>query len=145
MRILFASVWILFFLLTGCSKEPTKTEDTPSPQEHIPWPSLADSPWTMFHHDPQSTGRSQYVGPQIGNVKWEFSFHPGHAQGSVAIGLDSSIYFASSRDSIRAAARRKIGLPQNVTLSAHRGLRPGPRSGVHGQPFGFFLQSSKQE
>lgn len=82
----------------GCEKTPTDGENNGSRQEQIPWPSLADSPWPMFHHDPQATGRSQYVGPQLGRVKWAFDLSPGYTQGSVAIGPDSTIYFASSRD-----------------------------------------------
>jgi outer membrane protein assembly factor BamB len=40
------------------------------PQQDIPWPSLADSPWPMQHHDPQHTGRSPYRGPQMGRLEW---------------------------------------------------------------------------
>lgn len=31
---------------------------------------LADSPWPMFRHDPQHTGRSPYLGPEQGVLKW---------------------------------------------------------------------------
>ncbi len=65
------------------------------PQIDISWPSLADSPWPMHHHDPQSTGRSQYRGPQLGRIKW--AFNVGAAVGtSTAIGADSTLYFGSS-------------------------------------------------
>jgi len=33
------------------------------------WP-LATSPWPMFRHDPQHTGRTPYIGPQSPSVKW---------------------------------------------------------------------------
>lgn len=60
---------LLFLLLIGC---PKPDEDEPvldsNPQINIPWPSLGDTPWPMHHHDPQSTGRSQYAGPQGGYI-----------------------------------------------------------------------------
>ena len=58
-------VFFLIFVLISCKetpREPEKKEDISS-QVDIPWPSLADTPWPMFHHDPQSTGRSKYAGP----------------------------------------------------------------------------------
>ncbi len=60
-----------FFI--GCDKtvdpppDPIVENDT-VPQVNIEWPSLADTPWPMYHHDPQSTGRSQYRGPQNGTI-----------------------------------------------------------------------------
>ena len=58
---------IVILLLVAC---PKPDEDVPipetNPQINIPWPSLGDTPWPMHHHDPQSTGRSQYAGPQQG-------------------------------------------------------------------------------
>jgi outer membrane protein assembly factor BamB len=35
---------------------------------------LADAPWTMFGHDAQNTGRSQYVGPHNSDVAWVSQF-----------------------------------------------------------------------
>ena len=37
-------------------------------QQHIPWPSFADSPWPTTRGDAQATGRSQYIGPRRPNV-----------------------------------------------------------------------------
>jgi len=34
------------------------------------WPQLADSPWPMFQHDLQYTGRSPYAGPREPNLAW---------------------------------------------------------------------------
>jgi len=86
---------VVLSLLFYCQKEKS-TEPAPDngshPQVDIPWPSLADSPWPMFHHDPQSTGRSQYSGPRKGKIKW--TFEPGGGiYSSVVIGADSTIYF----------------------------------------------------
>jgi outer membrane protein assembly factor BamB len=39
-------------------------------QHHIPWPSLADSPWPFIRGDMQATGRSRYIGPGTNNVIW---------------------------------------------------------------------------
>jgi len=62
----------MFITLSSCDvNEPKK--DKPKPegyQEDIPWPSLADSPWPMYQHDPQNTGRSSLNGPLLGKVKW---------------------------------------------------------------------------
>jgi PQQ-like domain len=75
----------------------------PGYQEDIPWPSLADSPWPMNHHDPQSTGRSKYVGPLGGEIEWQLNI-PGvnSAVGftDLAIGEDSTIYFGSSYENV---------------------------------------------
>jgi len=57
-------IWFLF--LAGCGEPPE--ENNPNRQEQIPWPSLADSPWPMYRHDPQGTNRSQFSGPSIGSV-----------------------------------------------------------------------------
>jgi outer membrane protein assembly factor BamB len=43
------------------------------PQFDIPWPSLANSPWPMFLHDPQHTGRSKYVGLKEGSISWKLA------------------------------------------------------------------------
>ncbi len=68
-------------------------------QEHINWPSLADSPWPMYSHDPQGTKRSQLEGPSIGEIEWsrwtdgvkrQYGFT------SFSIGPDSTIYYGSS-------------------------------------------------
>jgi outer membrane protein assembly factor BamB len=87
-------------LVFSCHKKsPTETppDNNTHPQVDIPWPSLADSPWPMHHHDPQSTGRSRFSGPQQGKVVWKLNVG-GPVSTSVAIGPDSTIYFATSYD-----------------------------------------------
>ena len=84
----------LLLIISCVKKSPNETppENNIHPQVDIPWPSLADSPWPMFHHDPQSTGRSPYIGPRTGKIKW--TFEPGGLIfSSIVIGLDSTIYF----------------------------------------------------
>ena len=31
-----------------------------------------ESPWPMFRHDPQHTGRSPYLGAQEAKLKWKY-------------------------------------------------------------------------
>lgn len=62
------------------------------PQSHTHWPSLAQSPWPMYRHDPQFTGRSPLKGPRKGRLKW--SLRPGGTvYCAVVVGPDSTIYF----------------------------------------------------
>ncbi len=100
----------LFCFMCTCKSPTNNNDDPPSndtipstmPQQHIPWPSLADSPWPMYRHDPQGTGRSQYPGPQLGQLKWKMPA-PGVPSGngftSSAIGPDGTIYIPSSYES----------------------------------------------
>ncbi len=65
------------------------------PQRDIRWPSLADSPWPMFMHDPQHTGRSPYKGPRRGKVVW--SFRAGdEIFSSPVLGQDGTVYFGAT-------------------------------------------------
>lgn len=59
-------------------------------QEVISWPSLADSPWPMFHGNAQLTGRSQYQGPTQGIVSKKVP--ASQMQAGIAIGYNSIIY-----------------------------------------------------
>jgi len=94
----------LLFYLIGCKKNPTNADIIPIPskmtQQHISWPSLVDSPWPMYRHDPQGTGRSQYSGPSLGQLKWKFASESSVASGngftSTAIGSDGTLYIPSS-------------------------------------------------
>ena len=51
MNNLFIVIIIAFFLIPYYNAQQ---------QVDIPWPTLADSPWSMIAHDPQITGRSPY-------------------------------------------------------------------------------------
>ena len=55
---------------------------------------LADSPWPMFQHDPQHTGRSPFVGPQSNTVTCDFPVS-GSGMGSPAIAPNGTIYVPS--------------------------------------------------
>ena len=102
--IIFLSFISLLLITTCHKKSPTETPTVNNihPQANIPWPSLADSPWPMYHHDPQSTGRSQYKGPRQGKIKWTFKpdssafIWPG-----IIIGPDSTVYFSTIYEKTR--------------------------------------------
>lgn len=90
-------VLISLVILTSCKdKINNPPDDPPLPagyQQNVPWPSLADSHWPMNHHDPQNTGRSDFIGPKSATnyvvipTIWQES--------GVSVGGDSSIYFSA--------------------------------------------------
>jgi hypothetical protein len=85
----------IFFFSCDSSTDPPPEEKPPGYQEDVPWASLANSPWPMYHHDPQNTGRSSvYPGPLNGEINWvvDSLFYLGS---SVVIGNDSTIYVSS--------------------------------------------------
>ena len=56
----------------------------------------SSSPWPMFRHDPQHTGRSPYKGNEINMFKWKFSTRSNEISGNIdsspVIGPDGTIY-----------------------------------------------------
>ena len=68
----------------------------PGYQEDIQWPSLANSPWPMFQHDPQFTGRSEFRGPRNGNIVGEFSFNAIPEYSGIVISENEEIIFTTS-------------------------------------------------
>ncbi|TAL59152.1 MAG: hypothetical protein EPN88_17630 [Bacteroidetes bacterium] len=84
----------------GCKEKTTNPPEEQKPigyQEDIPWPSLANSPWPIFHGDPQNTGRSKYPGPTSGIV--QYVIENKDAYSGVVVGEDSSFFFVSRKDS----------------------------------------------
>jgi len=53
-----------------------------------------NSPWSMFHNDPQHSGRSPYIGPQLNTLAWTYQTG-GDVYSSPAIGNDGTIYVGS--------------------------------------------------
>jgi outer membrane protein assembly factor BamB len=99
------------FYCISCRKstEPIGNEKPPPGyQQDIPWPSLAESPWPMSHHDPQSTGRSSINGPVTNTIYWEYADNMDLYTG-VAIGPDSTIYFVQSTSNEGFIALRPNG------------------------------------
>ncbi|MEE1506983.1 MAG: PQQ-binding-like beta-propeller repeat protein [Candidatus Neomarinimicrobiota bacterium] len=108
-KILFRSIkfilYIFIILLHYSCQNPPATENNDDndtipnamPQEHIPWPSLADSPWPMYKHDPQLTGRSSFSGPSEGVTDWVYSPEDGYmSESGIVIGLGSTLYFGDA-------------------------------------------------
>lgn len=96
----FTVVALLVASALSCRKvyPPEAEPDVGGPvQTTLSWPSLAQSPWPMHHHDPQSTGRSSQPGPQKGQIVWTFRT-PGPVASSPVIGPDSTIYFVTAYD-----------------------------------------------
>ncbi len=56
---------------------------------------VADTPWPMFHHDFNHTGRSPYLGAQTGVEKWNFATGKWIFWSSPAIDSDGTIYVGS--------------------------------------------------
>lgn len=55
-----------------------------------------ESPWPMFQHDAQNTGRSSFVGPQTNNLKWTFPKDSNSVDNSyhaLAIDHNGTLYF----------------------------------------------------
>ena len=62
----------------------------PSPAE------AATAAWPMFHHDPQHTGQSPYLGVQSANLLWKRYLSNNYVVSSPAIGSDGTIYVGSN-------------------------------------------------
>jgi len=96
MKIIYAITLLLFL---ACENPNDGDIVESMPQEHMPWPSLADSPWPMYRHDPQGTSRShlEYPIPSEITCTYEIeSIFSGNAITGAVTGLDSTIYFCSS-------------------------------------------------
>lgn len=94
---LFTFLMILLALFIYSCDSSTKPEDEEPqivPQVDIEWSSLANTPWPMHHHDPQSTGRSKYAGPQQGIISKRV--YVGLSVTGISIGYNSTIFIATS-------------------------------------------------
>ena len=56
---------------------------------------LANSPWPMFQHDEQHTGRSPYRGPEHPYIKWDIG---GGSRVFTTIGINNRIYISRMKD-----------------------------------------------
>ena len=63
---------------------------------------LASTPWPMFQHDPQHTGRSTYLGAQTNNLAWSYNMGGAGYSSSPAIGSDGTIYIGSANGNLYA-------------------------------------------
>jgi len=113
--------FLLVISLISCKKDDSATQvtptDSPGKQHDIAWPSLANSPWPMNHHDPQSTGRSSLLGPAMGVLEGDYSITPMSYGGVVALN-DTTLIVGGKITAIRmdGTIRWTYG-PASVTLS----------------------------
>lgn len=63
----------------------------------------APMPWAMFHHDPQHTGKSPYVGPQQNTVAWTYDVGS-EINSSPAVGTGGTIYIGLENRKLYAIA-----------------------------------------
>lgn len=89
----------IFLLFTYCGKNSTGPSEEPADdgwQHQIDWPTLADSPWPMFQHDPQGTGRSEFSGPKKGIISnWSNVICKGGSKFTfTTIGVESNVYLS---------------------------------------------------
>jgi len=90
------NIWKNFLIITlliFVTCEEDKVDTNPFEQEHIEWPSLADSPWPTFRHDYQGTGRFEGVGPSSTNYEILYEPDVGINRGSVSIGHNNHVVF----------------------------------------------------
>jgi len=95
-NIILTSLLLSIIVFYSCKEKVTNPPDTQLPegyQQDIPWASLADSPWPMYHGDAQQTGRSKFIGPTIGKV--EKIIPDTNMQAGIVIGFDNTIYFTT--------------------------------------------------
>lgn len=106
---------ICILLLNSCDNTngPVINNDI-VPQTDILWPSLADSPWPMNHHDPQSTGRSKYLGPKTGNIKLKIPYYG--IESALSIGIDDCIYITTGYSPMRISVFDNAG---NIKWEKH--------------------------
>jgi outer membrane protein assembly factor BamB len=106
MRVTAVVLVVLLFLFAGCKKggNPVVPEN-PDQQHYVEWPGLASTPWPMFMHDPQHTGRSMHKGPQTGAVQWQFDASESiysspviDENGTIYVGSDDHYLYAISPD-----------------------------------------------
>jgi len=86
------------FLAFACQKKNSTEpgDENIHPQQDIPWPSLADSPWPITHGDAQCSGRSNFRGAREGTVVWTFSEENFiFEESGIVIGEDGTIYFTA--------------------------------------------------
>ncbi len=95
-RILASATLAVLVLSCFSPGDPDDADVFRVPQQHIDWPSLANTPWPMLHHDPQFTGRSEHDGPTFGSIFRKVDM--GMSFGSAVVGYDSSIFIGGYRE-----------------------------------------------
>lgn len=95
-------IYILtFFIVTvitsNCSDNSTDpiSKEEVSLQTDLNWSSLANTAWPMNHGNPQSNGRSPFLGPQIGNLNYKISYLG--IKSSLVLGPNDEIFITSDK------------------------------------------------
>ncbi len=115
----------LLLLVMSCKENPTDSGEPPKPpgyQEDIPWPSLADSPWPIYRHDPQNTGRSKLIGPQLGILSKKIPAY--NLETGIIVGPDSTIYFVTSNPSVLTAVKYDGTIKWEKLIGIESGTTP---------------------
>ena len=87
---------LLFLISCDGSTDPNSDNFDISLQEDIEWNSLADTPWPMNHGNPQSNGRSPFVGPKLGQILNKIPYYG--IESSLAIGKNNEILIPTAYD-----------------------------------------------
>jgi hypothetical protein len=90
---------LILLSLVACSDPEDIEKKVPYPQEHISWPSLADTPWPMEGHDPQGTNRSQHAGTLIGELAFTYN-DTFYAESSLSLDAENNIHRLYTRSSV---------------------------------------------
>lgn len=93
--LLLLTISLLVVKCDGNPNEPIDNEDI-IPQIDIPWSSLGNTPWPMYHHDPQSTGRSKFNGPMLGEIERKIPLYG--VEASLALDEENNIIIADQYD-----------------------------------------------
>src|SRR5437867_3660393 len=80
---------LIFFLAVVVS---LTLRPAPPARSAVTTAGLAGSPWPMFHHDVEHTGRSSNFGPPSASVKWHIGLHAAFWDFSPVIAADGTIY-----------------------------------------------------
>ncbi len=96
MKLLVIILTITLLAITSCdTTNPKPPEEKPEGyQEDIPWPSLANSPWPMYHGNPMGTGRLNGTIPAFSKIEKTFDNYV--ATSGAVVGEDSCFYFVAA-------------------------------------------------
>lgn len=103
-KTILTSLLISLIIIFSCKEKVTNPPDNQLPegyQQDIPWSSLADSPWPMYHNDPQNTGRSKFIGPSSGGIYKKIQAI--NMEATPVIGNDSLLFFSTSSPGVFSA------------------------------------------
>lgn len=139
-------ILIAVFLMTvflSCKEDPTDPV-TPKPagwQDDILWPSLAASPWPMFRHDPQNTGRSKFQLSLSGTIRWQFKVQSRTIISSISVSRDSVIYApyeSGGLYSLNFDGTVKWKILEKVTHSYHTPIITSDGTIIHSALYGVY-------